>query len=374
LKTNFTPVLFAALLFLRAAAAGAEGKGFSFVVIGDTQRLGPVPYYGISPALEKITEEIALVNPDMIFHLGDVAWGYGEDDVSFRRDLDEAFKLFSRWDTRVYYTPGNHDTLTKENENEFFRHSLQERYYSIDYNGYHFIVLNTQETSGSEKGGVSEKQMLWLKADISLARGNKGVFVFMHIPIVTGGRLRARKYKELAGVFSAYKVKAVFAGHIHAFAESEYKGVKYIITGGGGAKTASPENGGFHHYIVMEADEAGNLKSTVVEPNRLQISYSYLQEGGKTIGTAIVSYAGYSGVVLPVKGLRFTLPKGDYEVVLDRVPPQDRINGWDVWKKQPLLARITKIKPSQSDPSKADIYVEAEVPSVYAVSVTLKPK
>ena len=363
-----------ASLLLRAVAVYAEGKDFSFVVIGDTQRLGPVPYYGISPVLETMVDEIDLINPDMIFHLGDVAWGYGEDDVSFRQDLDEAFKLFSRWDTRVYYTPGNHDTLTPKNENEFFRHSRQELYYSIDYKNYHFIVLNTQETPGSEKGGISEKQILWLKTDLSRVRGNKGIFVFMHIPIVSKGRLRDPQYEELAGIFSTYKVKVVFAGHIHVFAESQYKGVKYIISGGGGAKTAAPENGGFHHYIVMEADEDGNIERTIVEPNHLQINYSYRQEGGKTIGIAIVSYSGYGGAVLPMKGLRFTLPKGDYEVVLDRVPPQGMLNGWNVWKKRPLSARIIRIKPNQGDSSKADIYVETDVPDSYAVSVTLRPK
>src|SRR5699024_12491867 len=49
-------------------------------------------------------------------------------------------------------------------------------YYSFDYNGVHFVTLNTNDNKESDDnpngGAIGKEQMEWIKADIEQARAN----------------------------------------------------------------------------------------------------------------------------------------------------------------------------------------------------------
>ena len=84
-------------------------------------------------------------------------------------------------------------------------------------------------------------------------------FVFMHIPLfdplpeVEHSFLDKAQAQELKELFAASNVKAVFTGHVHIFDSKEDGGVLYVTTGGAGALLyAPPEEGGFHHYTLVQ--------------------------------------------------------------------------------------------------------------------------
>src|SRR5438132_14107799 len=84
-----------------------------------------------------------------------------------------------------------------------------------------------------------------------------------HAPIVNA--------TDLHQLFLQYPVKAVFAGHEHLFDHRTRDGIDYFVTGGGGAPLyASPDKGGFSHYLVVHM-RAGKIDYSVIEPGRLYI-------------------------------------------------------------------------------------------------------
>ena len=71
----------------------------------------------------------------------------------------------------------------------------------------------------------------------------------------------------LHNLFVQNRITAVFAGHEHLFNEHVKNGVRYIITGGGGA-SLSPSiygTGDFHHYVVVSV-KGGKVEMKVVKP------------------------------------------------------------------------------------------------------------
>src|SRR5512137_2293157 len=67
------------------------------------------------------------------------------------------------------------------------------------------------------------------------------VFVFMHFPVWEPERVKPAAYdswrQTLHPLFRASRVRAVFGGHYHAYGPSrEFDGIRYFITGGGGAE------------------------------------------------------------------------------------------------------------------------------------------
>lgn len=78
-------------------------------------------------------------------------------------------------DVPTVFTAGNHDTAPEkyiEHLNVPVTNNADENgtYYSFDYNGAHFAVLNTNDNP--DGGSVSATQLAWLDADLAAARAN----------------------------------------------------------------------------------------------------------------------------------------------------------------------------------------------------------
>ena len=130
--------------------------------------------------------------------------------------------------------------------------SAAEYWYSFDYGGCHFTVLDTKNTAWFQE---NSQQWNWLKSDLE---GSSATwkFVLLHCPPYTHSN--AHRYgsdgdqtdvyhvrKQLAEKLfnkSQYGVDAVFGGHNHFYEHSftlyegsGTQGVHYIVSGGGGA-------------------------------------------------------------------------------------------------------------------------------------------
>src|SRR4029077_11750970 len=83
-------------------------------------------------------------------------------------------------------------------------------------------------------------QTAWIERELIAARQDPAVhhiFVVMHHPPFSislhGGALDLRE--RWTPLFEKYQVSAVFAGHDHAYERAEHNGIRYFVSGGGGA-------------------------------------------------------------------------------------------------------------------------------------------
>lgn len=212
---------------------------YSFVVFGDNQG----NYQVLNDLLAKVKQEKGL---NFIVQTGDFV-PYGEEAhyLKYR-------KIMADVGLPYYQVMGNHDAVAGGWRN--FTKYFGPFYYSFDYEGDRFIILNN-----ALNNSFNSEQFDWLKAE--LAKGvARHTFVFMHKPVFDPSELYKSHVmsgravtEELIRLFIKYKVSYVCAGHIHGYARAERDGVTYIVSGGGGGPLYLPhEFGGFYNYVRID--------------------------------------------------------------------------------------------------------------------------
>lgn len=143
------------------------------------------------------TLEVALDtarNADFVLHTGDI--------VEIAEVEDEWVDLFTKSEksflkTTMVPLAGNHDEYGlsyderfTEKFNDHFNVPAEGpidggSYYSFDYNGVHFIQLNTNDYKNAENKALGKEQLAWLKKDVNAARkrGCNWVILSYHKPI-----------------------------------------------------------------------------------------------------------------------------------------------------------------------------------------------
>ena len=97
-------------------------------------------------------------------------------------------------------------------------------YYSYDYSGVHFVVLNTNDIDDENK--MSQEQIDWLIDDLE-SNDQKHVVVIMHKGLYTAGSHAfdedvINMRKQLPPIFEQYGVNLVLNGHDHTYSLSYY--------------------------------------------------------------------------------------------------------------------------------------------------------
>lgn len=124
------------------------------------------------------------------------------------------------------YTPSSKDVVTDSYTalQLHFDTSLHDNknYYSFNYKGVHFVVLDTNDIT--ENNNLSFEQIEWLTEDLETNK-EKLVVVAMHKAIYSAGPHQNDKEivnmrKVLSKLFSEYKVELVLQGHDHIYSES----------------------------------------------------------------------------------------------------------------------------------------------------------
>ena len=213
-------------------AAGGEvalpdaARPLTFVVYGDTRNGGPV-----GAALAALAVEQA---PDLILYTGDIVPD-GSDDAGWARFFADEQALLA--DVPLYPTLGNHEIFRDSGATRFRRFfalpddGRQRLYYRFRVGRNEFIVLDGNAPSPAETA--------WLRAtlDAADAAHAANVFVLVHQPPLSLGDHcgAAIDQAEWLTLFEQHHVRAVFAGHDHAYERMERRGVRYFVSGGGGA-------------------------------------------------------------------------------------------------------------------------------------------
>lgn len=177
--------------------------------------------------------------PDFLIQTGDMTGNAGEDHL-WRRYFAVAAPLLRS--APMYPALGNHELRGDPDASHFFRYFVlpgaeQPRrkvvYYAFRYSNAVFIALDGNRPYDPEQGDWLERTLAQASSDRSV----RHIFVFLHQPpYAVGGYCgSARAQKRFVPLFSRYRVRAVFGGHEHAYQHLERDGVRYFISGGGGA-------------------------------------------------------------------------------------------------------------------------------------------
>ena len=207
-------------------ALPAAGRALTFLVYGDTRNGGAV-----STELAKLAAAEA---PDLILYTGDFA-SYGSNEDGWRAFFSDERALLA--DVPLYPTLGNHEIFRDAGAAHFRRFfalpddGRQKLYYRFDFGDSEFIVLDGNAPTAAETA--------WLRATLEAADAAHvaNVFVLVHQPPFSLGDHCGAALDEAdwLPLFEQHHVRAVFAGHDHAYERMERRGVRYFVSGGGGA-------------------------------------------------------------------------------------------------------------------------------------------
>ncbi len=206
---------------------------FTFVVCGDS-RGGDEIYREI---LRRAVDEGAafVINTGDIVHQGEIA------------QLEHVRDLMAEYPIRVIVVPGNHERLDSSIDNFLSILAPPAPYYTFDYGGVHFVILN------SSAGNLSPEQLEWLDADLAPRASTDLIMVFVHHPPfdpIGGDHIMGSSREPFMARMQAYAVDYVFAGHIHSYDDALRNGTHYYITGGAGAPLyGHPQRKAFYHYL-----------------------------------------------------------------------------------------------------------------------------
>ncbi len=283
-----------------AADAGSR-KDLLFIVGGDNRPTGKgAPL----PRVARTTfEEIGLIRPDFVLWTGDILYGYGDTPAELAREYSAFESLCAGARVPLFNAPGNHEIHRDagfpcstappagptDSESQFIRR-FGNLYGSFDVGPAHFIALDTEVLCRED--AIEGAQLEWLQSDLEAHKNAAAIFVFSHAEFFSSPQIDAdsrrdheplRNRDELHALFRRYPVKAVFSGHEHLYWREAHDGIEYFVAGGGGAPLyASPERGGFGHYIVVSLSDAGPHYD-VIEPGRLFIQDESPRRREKTL-------------------------------------------------------------------------------------------
>jgi len=253
----------------------AGEAAFRFVVLGDTRSRHDVH--------RKIVALTSKCEPEFVLHTGDlVADGYESGLWPMFFSIEK--ELLNK--TVFFPSLGNHERNAPYFY-DFF--DMKTPYYSFDWGAAHFTVLDT-DIGNVARGHPAQEQFWneqtrWLEDDLSRSQKAALRFVVMHHPPFTAVKKRQGGpnllQKAWVPLFEKYKVHAVFTGHDHNYQHHLHNGIRYIVTGGGGAPLY-PVDGPIPG-ITQKAESVENIVDVKVEGKKARMEALSLD--GRVIDT-----------------------------------------------------------------------------------------
>jgi len=165
------------------------------------------------------------------------------------------------WNTPPNFTFTNYQTLMELPGNEL--------YFSFDYGPMHVIALNSEV---AWQYGPQTPETQWIEADLTATNQPYRIAIF-HMPPYTSGtgnpnNMGIRQY--WCPIFRQHHVQMVLNGHQHFYQRCEPgDGIKYVITGGGGAGLYTPT---FDSSYVVAAAQAYHFLWVEVNPDSIHVT------------------------------------------------------------------------------------------------------
>ena len=259
-----------------------DEEKFTFAIIGDKTGGGEENW----PIFDQAMNEINRLHPDFAIMVGDLiqgfdtwvryASGYSTDAtqpkgyITDLKAIDEQWNQFYEHANRIqvplFFLPGNHD-ISNQAMYDYWKANIGKTYYSFDYKGCHFILLNTEEGKWADEVQFGSEQMEWLCADIPAHRQKKHIFIFMHQPAWYYSGEELAQWETVESWLEGLPY-TVFAGHFHNLTYETRKGHRYFVlstTGGSLWPSEVLELGAFHHYTLVTVD-GQDVHTVIIQP------------------------------------------------------------------------------------------------------------
>lgn len=211
-----------------------EPAQFQAILFGDPQ---PRDQKELDYIAHDVIEELIGTDASFGVTLGDIMF----NDLSLMESNNRLIALLGiPW----YNVLGNHDinfdARHDHHSDETFERVYGPAYYSFDYGQVHFLVLDDVEWlydeeggKGRYRGGLGERQMAFIRKDLSLIPDDQMVVLMMHIPLVD-----VEDRHELYRLIEQRPFCLSIAGHTH---HHEHR----FITHEDGWRGPKP-----HHHII----------------------------------------------------------------------------------------------------------------------------
>jgi hypothetical protein len=239
-----------------------DNEKFRFVIIGDKTGGGERNW----PIFDRAMDETSRLRPDFAIMVGDLIQGGTTDMKVVAAEWKEFLEHASRIKVPFFFLPGNHDISNKAMY-DYWQTNVGRTYYSFDYKGCHFILLNTEEGWRNNEVTFGSEQLAWIRKDIEAHRDAKRIFVFMHRPVWYYSDEPYKQWEQIESWLAGLPF-TVFAGHFHRLAyERRNDRPYYVLSATGGALTPKETlpYGSFHHYTTVTVD-GNDVHIAIIEP------------------------------------------------------------------------------------------------------------
>ena len=224
---------------------------FSFAVLGDRTGAGPDSW----AIMDRAIDELNQLRPDFIVFIGDIIEGQTPSYKAVLNQWNEADGHFSKIRAPLFMVPGNHDIWDGQSY-RMWQERVGRPYFSFNYNGCHFLIINTEESSFTGRAGFGDSQMAFILRDISENRQVNHFYVFMHEPVwLLSGAVKTQ-WVQIENKLDGLDYMVV-AGHIHLPAAGVRNGRRFFINGPTGGRMRFPRNpemGLFQQYSWITVD------------------------------------------------------------------------------------------------------------------------
>ena len=228
---------------------------FSFVVFGDIQNHNSVAKHMIELAASQ-RPDLCVVVGDLVNDGTDLAlW---EECTSLLEPLGTVCEVVAIPGNHDYEAPGVAATFCR-----FLRAPGEPTYLSLGRGGCRFLLLDTVLHSGEPWEGGSmpsdSTQLGWLRSELQAAREHaEPCFVFGHHPVFmpaqiyrcTSPTIRVDEAGDTIAVGNLLPVllegraHTFFAGHLHLYERSRYRGMNFVTSGASGFEFPNLGEGG----------------------------------------------------------------------------------------------------------------------------------
>jgi 3',5'-cyclic AMP phosphodiesterase CpdA len=223
---------------------------------------------------EKAVNQINILHPDFVVITGDLV--NNKDDKS---QIAEFKRITSKINPSipVWYSPGNHDIgqIPSQPDIDHFVYEYGHDRFSFTHKNCKFIGIN----SCLIKSNIPELEQLqfeWLNKELYDAAGMNHIIIFSHYPFFINAFDEPETYSNIPieirnrylEIFKKFKVDAIFAGHLHSNASSNFGRMEMVTTSSVGKPLAKAPSG---------------FRIVKVYYNRLESAYYSLDELPKAI-------------------------------------------------------------------------------------------
>jgi len=264
----------AIIIFSVFACQGGKDQ-FSFAFLTD---IHVQPELKAEQGFQKAIEKVNQLKPDFVITGGDLVMDVMNQ--SYER-ADMLYKMYQKnidlFEMPVYHTMGNHeiygiametgiDRKHPEYEKGMFEKRIGNRYSSFDYQGWHFMLLDSIiPTAGhSYAGWIDGEQMEWIRKDLEAAGPETPIVISTHIPLVSAypqasgnpvgdsmSSLVVNNASEVLKLFQEYNLKLVLQGHLHIVEDISIAGLRFITAGAVSANWWEGSRSGMEEGFVL---------------------------------------------------------------------------------------------------------------------------